>query len=376
MVSTVQITNIIKECDGGVYRVRADAGGASLWFESSDIELRPAPEAFGCALLIPALQQGRSLTIDAEVDAKWLSNVEQLLGIFHQWWGYPKLMPKALGCHTGQKMGVEKTALFFSAGVDSFFSLLRYNQRIDALVTVHGFDINLQDATRIAALKSSLNIIAAETGTKSIIIRTNVREHPEFGKAPWQRSHGGVLAAIGHLVSDSMGRILISSSYAHVNERPWGSHPKTDPLWSSDELQIVHFGAEFERIEKVLSIAHEPLVRQHLRVCWENLSAAGNCSRCEQCLRNRLVLADCGELANYPVFEGEESLVQQIDALPEIKGFPRMFSQLLERGHLRPDVETAVRQLIKRTKRTKSYPRNLAKRTLRKVFSLTGGRTR
>ncbi len=368
----MQITKIIKECEGGVYRARADVEGSLIWFDSSDIELRPAPEAFGCALLIPALQQGRSLTIDAEVDAKWLSNVEQLLDIFHQWWGYPKLMPKALGCQSGQKMGGEKTALLFSGGVDSFFSLLRCNQRIDALVTIHGFDINLQDAIRIAALKSSLNSIASETGIESIIIRTNAREHPEFGKAPWQRSHGGVLAAVGHLVSDSMGRILISSSYAHVNERPWGSHPKTDPLWSSEELQIVHYGAEFERIEKLLSIAHEPLVRKHLRVCWENLSATGNCSRCEQCLRNRLVLADCGELANFPVFEGEESLVRQIDALPVIKGFGKIFSQLLERGRLRPDVETAVRKLIKRTERSKSGPRLLAKRVARKVFSWTG----
>jgi hypothetical protein len=372
----VQITNIIKECDGKVYRVSADAGGASLWFESSDMEPRPAPQAFGCALLIPALQQGYSLTIDAKVDAKWLSNVEQLLDIFHEWWGYPKLMPKAIGCHTGKTMRAEKTALFFSGGVDSFFSLLRYDQRIDTLVTVHGFDINLQDATRIAALKSSLSRIAAETGKESIIIRTNVREHPEFGKAPWQRSHGGVLGAVSHLVSDSVGRILISSSYANVNERPWGSHPKTDPLWSCDGLQIVHFGAEFERIEKLLSIAHEPLVRQHLRVCWENLSSEGNCSRCEQCLRNRLVLADCGELANYPVFEGPEFLVRQIDALPEINGFPRMFSQLVERGRLRPDVETAVRNLLKRTKRNKSFSRSLAKRALRKYFSWTSATRR
>jgi hypothetical protein len=366
----VLVTDIVATHQNGVNRVSANAGGAPLWFESSDIDLRPAPEAFGSALLIPSLNNGSSLTIDNPVSGKWLSNIEQLLDFYHEWWGYRRLMPVTLGPAIAKTAKVKRAALFFSGGVDSFFSLLRYKQPLEFLVTVQGFDITLKDDTRMAALTSSLKIIAAETGLKPIIIRTNVREHPEFNKTSWESTHGGALAAIGHLLSDSVNRILISSTYPHVNEMPWGSHPKTDPLWSSDELEIIHFGAEFGRIQKLSSIAHEPLVRKHLRVCWENLSASGNCSRCEKCLRVRLVLAVSGELVNFPVFEGPEFLAQQFDELPRTRAFEPLYAQLLEQGCLDPKLHGAVSRLLKRSARTEGYPRRLAKRTLRKVLQL------
>ena len=366
------ITNIIAEQESGVNRVSASPGGKSLWFESSDIALRPSPEAFGSALLLPSLNNGCSLTIDNQVNGKWLSNVEQILDIYHEWWGYPKLMPQSAGCYSGQARAEGKTALLFSGGVDSFFSLLRHTETIDALVTVQGFDMPLQDTTRFAALKSSLSSIASETGKKSLVIRTNVREHSEFDKVFWERSHGGALAAVGHLLGDSFGRLLISSSYPNAFQRPWGSHAKTDPLWSSDDLQIVHFGAEFGRIQKLSSIVHEPLVRKHLRVCWENLSASGNCSLCEKCLRVRLVLAECGELINYPGFEGPDTLAQQIDALPHTQAFEPLYGQLIKRGRLRPELEGAVRRLLKRSERAESHSRHLTKRTLRKLLSMAG----
>ncbi len=372
----MHVTNIIREDDRGLNRVRSEVESASLWFESSDIELRAAPEAFGCAFLLPALREESTLLIDGEVSAKWLSNIEQLLDIFHEWWGYPKLIPKARGHTNNQKAQVERTALFFSGGVDSFHTLLRSNRKIELLVTVHGFDVYLQDVSRMAAVSSSVQSVAAAVGIKAAIIRTNFREHPEIATTPWNEIHGGALAAVAHLLSDYVDRILISSAYAYNIERPWGSHWKTDHLWSSDRLQIIHFGAELQRVEKVRAIAGEPLVRQHLRVCWENLSANGNCSRCEKCIRTRLVLAECGELANYPGLEGEESLAQDIGTIPTFRGMGLDFLYLLENGRLKPDVENAIHKLIKRTKRTRSYLRNLAKRTLRKALSLTGVRTR
>jgi hypothetical protein len=368
----VLITDIAAERENRMNRISGNPGGALLWFESSDIELRPSPEAFGSALLLPSLHNGSTLTIDSSVNGTWLSNLEHLVDIYHDWWGYPKLVPNAFGSHNDRRSETGKTALFFSGGVDSFFSLLRHDQEIDALITVYGFDITLQDGPRIAALQASLSSIAAATRKESIIIRTNVREHPEFGKVFWERAHGGALAAVGHLLSNSFSRILISSSYPYAIDRPWGSHPKTDHLWSSDELKLVHFGAGVGRIEKLYSIVHEPLVRNHLRVCWENLTETGNCSRCEKCLRVRLVLAECDELDNFPVFEGPESLAQQVDALPQTTAYEPLYEQLVERGRLRADLDGAVRRLLKRSQNTERLPRRLAKGTVRRVLSMSG----
>jgi hypothetical protein len=374
--AALRVRDIAAERGGGSHRVRAEVGGEPLWFESPDIELRPAPEAFGCALLVAALHGGRPLTIEGEVSARWLSNAGRLLDVFQGWWGYAKLTPQAAARPDGEKPASDKTALCFSGGVDSFYSLLRSGRRVDLLLTVHGYDIKLRDGARASAFESSLRAVAAELGMKPVVVRTNLREHPAFARAPWERTHGGALAAVGHLLGDSAGRLLISSSYPYLNHVPWGSHWQTDPLWSSDRLEVIHVGAELARSDKLRAIAREPLVRKHLRVCWENLAPEGNCSRCEKCLRTRLMLADCGELENFPVFEGADTLARRIDSLPAIRGRGRVFGKLLERGRLTPEVETALRKLIKRTGRARSLPSRLADNTLRRVFAWAQNRLR
>ncbi|MDQ3804974.1 MAG: hypothetical protein M3416_14235, partial [Acidobacteriota bacterium] len=165
-------------------------------------------------------------------------------------------------------------------------------------------------------------------------------------------------------------------SYPYFKHVPWGSHWQTDPLWSSDRLEVVHVGAELPRSDKLRAIAREPLVREHLRVCWENLAPEGNCSRCEKCLRTRLMLADCGELENFPVFEGADTLARHLDSLPAIRGRGRVFGKLLERGRLTPEVETALRRLIKRTRRAGSFPSRVAADTWRRVFAWAQNRNR
>ena len=93
--SEVKVSNIRASTERGCHRVAADVDGVPLWYESDDVELFPTPEAFGTALLLPALQRGRRLTLDAPVSATWLSNVAQLLKVWREWWGYTELLPQA-----------------------------------------------------------------------------------------------------------------------------------------------------------------------------------------------------------------------------------------------------------------------------------------
>jgi len=55
--------------------VSANVGGLRIWFESGDEELTAAPEAFGSAMLIPALHAQRPLVIVPEVCAVWAQNI-------------------------------------------------------------------------------------------------------------------------------------------------------------------------------------------------------------------------------------------------------------------------------------------------------------
>ncbi len=152
-IGGVRVSNISAAFAQGTYRLMAEVDGVPLWYESDDIQLRISPEAFATALLLPGLHGKRRVIREAPVSKTWLSNIEQLLEIWHTWWAYPKLLPQAETRVDGSSLPRRATALCFSGGVDSFYTLLHGKPKPDFLVTVHGFDIPLQDETRMNAFK-------------------------------------------------------------------------------------------------------------------------------------------------------------------------------------------------------------------------------
>lgn len=372
----VKVSNIRASCVRGCCRVAADVDGVPLWYESDDVELFPAPEAFGTALLLPALQRGRQLTLDAPVSAAWLSNVGRLLKVWRGWWGYPELLPRAAthsemdAARRGEddETTTRETALCFSGGVDSFYTLLHGDEGPGMLVAAHGFDIPLRDAARMDAFKESLHVVAASVGAKPVVIRTNFREHPAAGRSSlWERAHGGALAALGHMLFGRAGRLIISSTFQSTYLRPWGSSPLTDHLWSSEHVEVLHYGAEAEREDKLRFLAREPLAREHLRVCWENRAPRGNCSRCGKCLVTMLILAEFDALADFPVFDGASVLAERVNALPYLRSNVNKLDKLVRRGRLDAELNEAARRLVRRSRR--SGPFLACAERLRRAFA-------
>ena len=87
----------------------------------------------------------------------------------------------------------------------------------------------------------------------------------------------------------------------------------TVPFFSSDSMRVSAFGEEVRREEKVPAIAHDPLVRKHLRVCWKNRDGLVNCSRCGKCLMTMVSLAEAGVLNEFAVFDDEEALITRLN---------------------------------------------------------------
>ena len=164
------------------------------------------------------------------------------------------------------------------------------------------------------------------------------------------------MAAIGYLLPPEIGRLLISSSRKYDYTEPWGSHWRIDPLWSSTGLTIAQFGGEWKRYEKLRIIAAEPILRQHLRVCWENRTPTGNCSRCDKCLRTRLALAQCGELDKYEVFGGLATLAADLRAHPGTHSRMRLHNEILEQKRLDPEILRELAAFIERSQRRGSTP--------------------
>lgn len=347
-VGEIQVTR-----ENGLTRVMSEVSGAEVWFESTAVDLAPSAEAFGCAFLIPSLHQGMRLRLDQEVDREWMENVGRLLPTLTKWWDYPALTPLApLKDKTGLSSG-SQTALCFSGGVDSFYSLLRGGLNPRRLVFIQGYDIPLEEEARLEAFKLTLESVAAATDSRPVVLRTNLRQHPAYIACSWDRTHGGALAAIGHLLAANIDRFIISATLVRSDERPWGSHPLVDHLWSSAHLRVAQYGDDLWRHDKLRAIIDEPLVREHLRVCWENRRPAGNCSHCDKCIMTMVVLAQAGKLNRFPVFEigdhpaASRGLVARIDQLPRTI-YVRTYAMLLSEG-LDRKMADAVRRLLARS---------------------------
>jgi hypothetical protein len=143
-------------------RVTAEVDGIPLWFESSDASLLPIPEAFGSAMLLASQHRARTLSFDSELSDAWLDNVSRLLKIWNSWWGYTPLEPRGR-IRDDRAEPRSGTALLFSGGVDSFYSLIS-GARPDILVAVHGFDIRLDDSSRMSGLVNTLEAAADAYG--------------------------------------------------------------------------------------------------------------------------------------------------------------------------------------------------------------------
>jgi hypothetical protein len=257
--------------------------------------------------------------------------------------------------------------LCFSGGVDSFFNLLRGSHKIDYLICAYGFDIQLSNAERIASFQSSLLDISEETNTTPIAMRTNLREHPISEYASWSNSHGGALAALGHMLNRHFDRLVVSASYPLDFDRPWGSHWKTDHLWSSESLQIIHEGAKLWRADKLRAIMDEPLVRKHLRVCFQNEVPWLNCGCCEKCIRTMLVLAQSRKLDYFPCFENRELLVESIDKLSRVgPDAVLVYQKLLDEG-LEIQLAKAVGAMLQRTRRAHKNPKKVLKNRISEI---------
>ncbi len=214
---------------------------------------------------------------------------------------------------------------------------------------VHGYDIELEDEVRLRAFIPSLNAVAAQRGARAAIIRTNLRQHPLLRGAPWIHTHGGALAAVGHLLGSQVSRLVIASSVPRSYDIPWGSHWQLDPLWSSGAVSITHDGDDLSREQKAWALAHEPLLKTHLRVCWENRTPTGNCSVCDKCVNAMLLLQQAGHLETCTAFQKPSSFVALLEALPETT-FVRVYRAMCQRG-LPPEVAVAVERLLQRTAR-------------------------
>jgi hypothetical protein len=330
-------------------------GLETCWFEvgaSYPGELSLSGNPWLAAFLPIAATVGEPLTIEHPVDPLLLDNARRLLAIWKEW--YPRLHDVSIECDVreGRIPRRDRTAALFGGGVDSFFTLLSREAgnlvdqagRIDDLLTVCGFDVPLSQADDCARIRGTRRAIAESFGKRNIDIWTNLRD-TQFQQAPWgELSHGGALAAVGLMFERHYDSILIPSTHRTDHVVPWGSHPLTDRLFSTRDVQIIHDGGSYGRVEKTEHIVKWDLPLETLRVCAYSRSA-DNCSECVKCFRTMATLELLGVLSRARTFEADKFSIEKLAMVYCSDDNERSFlreiqAQASRRG--RPDIAQAI----------------------------------
>jgi hypothetical protein len=219
---------------------------------------------------------------------------------------YSKLLP---GNHKPTAVGTT-----ISGGVDSFFTLYKHlppNQPIAAYRISHGlfimgFDIRFQVQDRYEQLFIQYAKALQEIGVELIRLETNLIS-VIVPRMIFPHFYGPVLAGSAHLFGGLFRRFYIASSkdYSQIKIRTSSSDPLSDPLLSSDTLDIIHHGATHKRVDKVKEISDWDLVQKNLRVCFRGDSDEPtlNCSWCEKCTRTMTPIYALGKMEQFSTFK-------------------------------------------------------------------------
>ncbi len=277
-----------------------------LWFRLP-AGTRVSPEAaadacFALGLLL-AMAAGTDLRLAAPVSPRLLAQSAELQDILTCW--HPRKLTRArldvTARSTPGPAAAPGTISFFTGGVDSYFTAVAEPERVTALAFVHGYDIPLHDTAFFAETLGHLEAAATELGKPLVHLATNLKQFTA-GRIYWGPiAHGPALLAAGMLLHQHGGTLLVPSSRVYTELGPWGTHPLTDRLYSTEYLTFAHDGAATSRLDKTLHLAANDSARRHLRVCWKK-TGAYNCGLCEKCLRTMTTLKLAGALDAFDVF--------------------------------------------------------------------------
>lgn len=326
--------------------------------------LTVSPHAFLVACLVPAVHHGEKRilldeTICPELRNGLMTNVRWL-----EVW-YPQVCkPVRIEAKTGARSPLlgrqERAGGFLSGGLDSL-AILRANHldfprdhprsHQDCLV-VYGFDFGGREVTGqqegpFERALTSLTSIARDAGVNLIRVRTNIR-HLDDNIKFWMREfHGAALAAVAHAVSNRLTRVSIASSDEIPAAAPWGSHPVLDSNYGSTDLQILHDGLRYSRLDKAKLVAGWDVALQNIRVCNEAPPDVLNCGKCEKCVRTMLEFLVAGKLnraSAFPANDVSRELLEEALTVRQLSYCPNDYSDLIrplaEVG--RPDLSRVI----------------------------------
>lgn len=210
------------------------------------------------------------------------------------------------------KSNSHDSAMFFSAGVDSFSTFLNHKNESPLLINICGSDISLDDTKGWEAMKRRQFFMKDHFGLDCVSIHSNFRNVINGGRLSklvemsgdnWWHGFQHGIAIIGHAAplayKFGIKKLYLASTYtpAVYGKITCASDPSIDNNVKFIHTRVYHDGDERDRFQKIRQISdfrHETGIVLPLHVCWESRGGE-NCSSCEKCTRTILALYACGE---------------------------------------------------------------------------------
>ena len=299
----VDEAQVVEEADSLrlIFPVTLGQTQTRVWFTVRNADAAPSGNAALAIALVPAMRAARSLVLADPLSPRLFASQAAIQKLFQDWDNRFNVVRITAPLGEPHQVSTGGTGIFFTGGVDSFFSLLRHREEITHLIFVRGFDIKLQKQDVDGSVLPAIRAVAAQMNKTLVEVSTNIREFSDR-LVDWALDyHGAALAAVALLLAPMLNKVYVASTHSERDTFRWGSHLFLDHLYSTETLSLIHDGADATRVEKVAAIANNRLVQQTLRVC--NKGGAYNCGRCEKCLRTMINLRVAGALEQVVTFD-------------------------------------------------------------------------
>lgn len=266
-----------------------------LHVRSASLPLVAAAETGLLLALLPAMEEGGDLEVEGPVSPRLLAALPRIQDLFCA--AKPRLRAVRVraepGAPSAAAADARRTASFFSGGADSMHTAVTRTAQIDALLFVHGFDIDLARVAQRRMVAARLREAAATLGKELVEVETDARAFTD-GSTGWNLYHGAFLAATGCALGGSFRKFLYPPTDPPSDAMRFGSHPDLDALWSTETVEFEHDGAGTLRVERLAALSRHPVFNAHLRLCYKTRDGEYNCGRCDKCRRTRMYLRAVG----------------------------------------------------------------------------------
>ncbi|HKD18883.1 MAG TPA: hypothetical protein VKG23_13610 [Thermoanaerobaculia bacterium] len=339
------------------------------WFDvpeefAADLSLSGNP---WLACLLPlAVVRREPLRLCRPCDPGLIANAARLMEIWSRW--DRRRRPVSIEASRGTTEpgpSPREAAAFFSGGIDSFFMALRNAEdsaagkvpKFDRVISVWGFDIPIEAGGEYARLKLRLTEAAERLGWPLLDVATNLRA-VRFREADWGRlAHGGAMAGIGLALEPRFHSLCVAATHDDAGLYPWGSHPDTDPLFSTSITRMRNVGAGVPRSEKTLFVSRSEAAMRALHVCYKT-STADNCCNCRKCLLAMATLEVAGVLDRCPPLCRRRLDLDQVRRLYlRAPSYRHMYGDVARRARAsgRSDLAEAISAAIRRSRLMKPW---------------------